>query len=265
MHFAERQANLSVETIREAYARYERPVALWSMGKDSTLLLWLCRKAFLGRIPFPVIHIDTGCKMPEMYAFRKQLAAEWQLDLRVFRNEEALREGVGSDRGALECCHKLKTTALLQALRELQADAALVGIRRDEHGVRAKERYFSPRDDQGGWDAMDQPPELWDLSTPEAESTHDRVHPLLHLTERDVWLLTEAEDVPVNPLYFAREGWRFRSLGCEPCCMPVPSDAGTLREIVAELEHADSPERSGRLQDKEAEFSMQKLRSLGYM
>jgi sulfate adenylyltransferase subunit 2 len=265
MQFLERQANLSVEMIREAFERYDRPVVLWSMGKDSTLLLWLCRKAFLGQVPFPVVHIDTGRKMAEMYAFRDRLAEEWGLDLRVFRNEEALREGVDHDDGALECCHKLKTLALLNALKDLGADAALVGIRRDEHGVRAKERYFSPRDESGIWEAMDQPPELWDQPLPEIESAHDRVHPLLHLTERDVWLLTQAEGIPVNPLYFAREGWRFRSLGCEPCCMPVPSDAANVDEIVAELACVNAPERSGRLQDKEAEFSMQKLRSLGYM
>lgn len=265
MQFLERQANLSVETIRETYERYERPVVLWSMGKDSTLLLWLCRKAFLGCVPFPVVHVDTGRKMPAMYEFRDRLAAEWRLDLRVFRNEAALREGMGPEHGAFACCHALKTTALLDALRELGADAALVGIRRDEHGVRAKERYFSPRDAGGGWDVADQPPELWELSVPDAESSHDRVHPLLHLTERDVWLLTEAEGVPVNPLYFARDGWRFRSLGCAPCCLPIPSEADSVAAIVAELALANTPERAGRRQDKEAEFSMQKLRSLGYM
>lgn len=265
MSFIEQQANRSVETIRETFARYRRPVVLWSMGKDSTLLLWLCRKAFLGRVPFPVVHIDTGRKMPEMYEFRERLAAAWNLDLRVFRNEGALRGGMGPERGAFACCHALKTAALLAALRELKADAALVGIRRDEHGVRAKERYFSPRDEAGGWDAADQPPELWELSGPDAEAAHDRVHPLLHLTERDVWLLTEAEGVPVNPLYFAREGWRFRSLGCAPCCLPVPSEADSVAAIVAELALASTPERAGRRQDKEAEFSMQKLRSLGYM
>ena len=265
MRFLEKQANLSVETIREAHARYARPVALWSMGKDSTLLLWLCRKAFLGTVPFPVVHIDTGRKMPEMYAFRDRLAEEWNLDLRVFRNEEALAAGVGPDGGAFACCHQCKTLALLHALRTLEADAALVGIRRDEHGVRAKERSFSPRDENGIWEVADQPPELWNQPLPELESAHDRVHPILHLTERDVWLLTQAEGIPVNPLYFARDGWRFRSLGCEPCCMPVPSDASDVAGIVAELATVESPERAGRRQDKEAEFNMQKLRSLGYM
>jgi sulfate adenylyltransferase subunit 2 len=142
----QRLINESLHVIREARARYRRLAVLWSMGKDSTLLLWLCRKAFLGAVPFPAIHLDTGRKLPEMVAFRGQLAREWGLDLRVVRNEAALARGVGPESAeVLACCQALKTEALRQAVAELGLEAVLLGIRRDEHGVRAKERTFSPR------------------------------------------------------------------------------------------------------------------------
>jgi len=256
----------AVYILREAAARYERVAVLWSMGKDSTLLLWLCRKAFLGRVPFPVIHVDTGRKLPQMYAFRDRIAADWDLDLRIQRNEAALEAGVSPEtHTVLECCHALKTTALKQAIERFEIQAVLLGIRRDEHGVRAKERVFSPRFDDSLWTVGQQPPELWDLYASVADADHDRVHPMLHLTERDVWEITAREGVPVNPLYFSRDGWRFRSLGCAPCCVPIPSEAGNLGEIIEEIVSSETPERAGRAQDKEAAFTMQKLRSLGYM
>jgi sulfate adenylyltransferase subunit 2 len=170
--------------IREAYFRFRKPALLWSMGKDSTVLLWLCRKAFMGRVPFPVIHIDTSRKLPEMYAFRTRLAQALNLDLRVVRNDTALAEGMGPETAdCLTCCTALKTEALKQAIAKNGYDALLVGIRRDEHGVRAKERTFSPRDAGFSWDWKAQPAEVWDqFNAAGSAESHVRVHPLLHAT-----------------------------------------------------------------------------------
>lgn len=256
----------SIYVIREAYSRYERMGILWSAGKDSTALLWICRRAFLGEIPIPVIHIDTGRKLPAIYEFRDRLTAAWGLDLRIFRNEKALADGMNPENAnTLKCCQALKTEALKLAISELGLDAVLVGVRRDEHGVRAKERYFSPRNQDFIWAVGDQPPELWDLYPSTERSAHDRVHPLLHMTELDIWRYTLRWSIPVNPLYFSRDGWRYRSIGCAPCCVPVASEAATIEEVIAELEQSRDSERAGRRQDKETAFSMQKLRSLGYM
>jgi len=258
--------NRSLYILREAYAEFKRPAVLWSTGKDSTAALWLCRKAFFGEIPFPVIHIDTTFKFSEMYAFRDSLAKEWGLDLRVARNEEAIREGVGPEHSKFECCTKLKTLALMRYLEENRFDALILAIRRDEHGIRAKERYFSPRDIDFKWNYKDQPLEMWDQyqSTTE-DKTHTRVHPILHWRELDVWEYVRQEGIPINPMYSARDGKRYRSLGCEPCTFPIDSDAKTVDEMVEELKVSKIAERSGRAQDKEKAFTMQKLRALGYM
>ena len=256
----------AVYVIREACRRYARVAVLWSVGKDSTSLLWLCRKAFLGRIPFPVIHLDTGRKIPEIYRFRDHLAGEWGLDLRVRRNDAALAQGMGPETAdTIACCHALKTETLRQAVADLHLDAVLLGIRRDEHGIRAKERYFSPRGADAVWDVGDQPPELWDLYASADDASHARIHPLLHLTELDIWRYIQREHIPINPLYLARDGWRYRSIGCEPCSVPIASTAATVEEIIAELQAATTSERAGRAQDKESAYTMQKLRSLGYM
>ena len=256
--------NDSLYVIREAFQRYRRLAVLWSCGKDSTALLWLCRKAFLGRIPFPVVHLDTGFKLPDIYAFRDRLAKEWGLDLEVVRNETALAGGMNPQaHDTLTCCQALKTEALKLAIAKLHLDAVLLGIRRDEHGVRAKERYFSPRQADFTWPVGAQPPELWNLYTVSTGAAHDRIHPLLHATELDVWQYTLREAIPVNPLYFSRNGQRYRSIGCAPCCQAIASTAATVPEIIAELEASQTPERAGRCQDKEG--AMQKLRSLGYM
>ena len=266
MDYLSRMESDSVYVIREAYHRYSRLAMLWSMGKDSTALLWMVRKAFFGKIPFPVIHIDTSYKFPEIYAFRDRLAKELDLDLRVARNEEALGGGMGPDKtDKFSCCNALKTDALKQAIAKMGFEALLLGIRRDEHGVRAKERYFSPRSQDFTWNVGSQPPELWDLYASVDEAAHDRIHPLLHMTELDIWRYVRREGVPVNPLYLAQGGKRYRSIGCAPCCMPIASNAATVDEIIAELEASREPERAGRAQDKEAAFTMQKLRSLGYM
>jgi sulfate adenylyltransferase subunit 2 len=264
--YLSRMESDSIYVIREAFNRYSRLAMLWSMGKDSTALLWMVRRAFFGKVPFPVIHIDTSYKLPEIYAFRDRLAKEFDLDLRVARNEEALAGGMGPTKiDKFACCNALKTTALKQAIAKMGFEALLLGIRRDEHGVRAKERYFSPRSQDFTWNVGSQPPELWDLYASVDEAAHDRIHPLLHMTELDIWRYVRREGVPVNPLYLAKDGKRYRSIGCAPCCMPVASNAATVDEIIAELEASREPERAGRAQDKESAFTMQKLRSLGYM
>jgi len=257
----------SVYVIREAVARFENPALLWSIGKDSTTLLWLCRKAFFGEIPFPVIHIDTTHKFPEMYAFRDEWARRWGLELRIARNDTALARGVGYDtHDVLTCCDELKTKALKQAIARDGYDALLVGIRRDEHGIRAKERFFSPRDDDFRWNYEDQPAELWDhFHTGRDERDHFRVHPLLGWSEIDVWRYAEREEIPVNDLYFARDGKRYRSLGCMPVTRPMVSQSSTIAEVVDELETTEVSERHGRSQDREDPDTMQQLRALGYM
>ena len=258
--------NRTIYILRETYADFNRPAVLWSMGKDSTTMLWLCRKAFFGKIPFPVIHIDTGYKFKQMYQFREELAREWGLDLLIARNEEACKVGVGPETGKLECCTMLKTEALKQTLEKHGFDALILAIRRDEHGIRAKERYFSPRDEEFKWDYRDQPLEMWDqFQGLVGEGFHMRIHPILHWRELDVWEYVKMEGIPVNPMYLARNGQRYRSLGCEPCTLPVESNAATIEEIVEELRTTRVAERSGRAQDKEKSFTMQKLRALGYM
>jgi sulfate adenylyltransferase subunit 2 len=259
--------NKSIYIIREAYARFKNIAMLWSVGKDSTTLLWLIRKAFFGNIPFPIIHIDTSYKFPEMYQFRDHLAKEWGFTLLTARNEVKLSEGMGPDKGMkLECCTELKTNALKQFIREKGLKAIFLGIRRDEHGIRAKERYFSPRDEQFQWDYENQPAEIWDqYKSFLFEDEHYRIHPILHFTELDIWDYVRREGLPVVPLYFSREGKRYRSIGCVPCCSPVDSTASTIEEIVEEIRTSKESERGGRAQDKENIYTMQKLRAMGYM
>ncbi len=258
--------NQSIYIIREAHYHFHNIALLWSIGKDSTTLLWLCRKAFFGQLPFPVLHIDTSFKFKEIYSFRKEYAKKWNLKLLVAQNEEALARGVNCKSNKLECCTELKTNALKQAIAKYGFDGLLLGIRRDEHGIRAKERYFSPRDEQFKWNYENQPPELWDQYKSRASGdTHIRIHPLLHWTEKDIWGYVQRENIPFVDLYRAKNGQRYRSIGCETCCSPVPSEATTIEEIVAELEATKHGEREGRAQDKEDAYTMQKLRSLGYM
>jgi len=159
----DRLENQSIFIIREAYSQFRNVALLWSIGKDSTCLLWLVRKAFFGKIPFPVLHIDTTHKFQEIYEFRAKYVKEWDLNLLIAKNEEALARGVGPDKGKFECCNELKTIALKNAIAEYGFKALYLGIRRDEHGIRAKERVFSPRDEDFEWDYKNQPPELWDI------------------------------------------------------------------------------------------------------
>ena len=239
---------------------------LWSIGKDSTTLLWLIRKAFFGKIPFPVVHIDTSYKFKEIYEFRDKYAKQWGLNLIIAKNQSALERGIGPDKGKFKCCTELKTNALKQIIARYDFKALYLAIRRDEHGIRAKERIFSPRDEDFEWDYKNQPPELWDQYKTEAkEEEHLRVHPMLGWREIDIWKYIKRENIPIVSLYFAKNGKRYRSIGCECCCQPIRSDADTLDKIIEELKTSKISERAGRAQDKEQDYMMQKLRSLGYM
>jgi len=266
MDYLEELENKSIYIIREAYQRFKNIALLWSIGKDSTSLLWITRKAFFGKIPFPIIHIDTSFKFKEIYEFRNKYVKEWNLNLIVSKNENALKEGVSPEKGKFDCCNALKTEALKNTIKEYNLKALLLAIRRDEHGIRAKERYFSPRTADFTWNYQDQPAELWDLykATLEREQ-HFRIHPMLHWIELDIWKYIRKEEIPVVNLYFAKKDRRYRSIGCACCCVPVESRADTIKKIIRELETTKIAERSGRAQDKEDAYTMQKLRSLGYM
>lgn len=262
--------NHSIYIIREAYAKFAKLGMLWSIGKDSTVLLWLARKAFLGHVPFPLIHVDTTYKIESMIEYRDRLVKDWNLQLIVGKNQAVLDSGMTFPNGRatrVECCGWLKKDGLKAVLDEHQFDGVFVGVRRDEEPTRAKERYFSPRDQNMEWNVQDQPPELWDqFKTDFAKGTHIRIHPLLHWTELNVWEYIEREQIPLIPLYFAnQEGERYRSLGCAPCTGRIKSQARSVAEIVRELRNTNTSERSGRAQDKESEDAFEKLRRDGYM
>jgi sulfate adenylyltransferase subunit 2 len=256
----------TIYILREARAKFRRLAMLWSVGKDSTALLWLARKAFLGEVPFPLVHVDTTYKIPEMIAYRNRIAREWGLDLVVATNRAALALGMGPERGRVACCGALKTVPFREIVAERGFDAVILGIRRDEQGTRAKERTFSPRSRDFEWGFREQPPELWDRFVAEVEpGEHVRVHPLLDWTELDIWEYIARERIPVVDLYFARDGKRFRSLGCAPCTAPVASGATTIEAIIEELRASRRAERAGRAQDQESEDAFERLRAAGYM
>lgn len=260
----------SVYILREAFHKFEKLAMLWSIGKDSTVLLWLARKAFFGHVPIPLVHVDTSYKIPQMIEYRDRLAREWGLRLIVGKNEEALAAGRSYPQGGatrVECCSLLKKDALKAVLDAHGFTGVIVGVRRDEDPTRAKERYFSPRDRNMEWNVEDQPPELWDqFKTDFAPGTHIRIHPLLHWTEINVWEYIERERIPFVPLYLSDEaGQRYRSLGCAPCTAPIRSTAQSAAEILYELRRSRVPERAGRAQDQEAEDAFERLRRDGYM
>lgn len=285
--------NKSIHIIREAYNRFGNLCMLWSIGKDSTVMLCLARKAFFGHVPFPLVHVDTHYKIPEMIEYRDRLAREWQLDMVYGENAEALEKKETFPDGnvsRIECCKKLKTEALKHTLagdwpryrmnhetglyeRDTNTEpytGVIVGIRADEEGSRSKERYFSPRDVNNDWDVGDQPPEFWgQYKTDFKPGTHIRIHPLLDWTEVDVWEYIRRENVPVVSLYFDNgNGERYRSLGCYPCTKPVKSAAVNIDEIIIELRSGkfrNIAERSGREQDKEDGGGLEELRKDGYM
>jgi sulfate adenylyltransferase subunit 2 len=283
----------SVHILREAYAAFRNLGMLWSIGKDSTVLLWLTRKAFFGHVPFPLIHIDTSFKIPEMIRYRDQLVAEWGLNLIYGQNEAALQEKQTFPDGAIDrltCCSLLKTEALKRTLSgewpryrfnhstkryELDRNTepftgVIVGARADEEGSRSKERYFSPRTERNVWDLTDQPPEFWNqYKTDFAPGTHVRIHPLLDWTELNIWEYIERENIPIVGLYLDRgTGTRYRSLGCGPCTQPVHSTAACVADIIVELRSgrfANVAERSGRGQDAADGGGLETLRKDGYM
>lgn len=283
----------SVHILREAYREFKNLCMLWSIGKDSTVLLWLARKAFYGHVPFPLVHIDTDFKVPEMITYRDELARKWKLNMIVGQNVNALKAGQSFPHGTLDrlaCCRCLKSEALRHTLSgewprwrmnhelgEYEQDPShepytgvIVGVRADEEGSRSKERYFSPRDNRSDWDVDNQPPELWgQYKTDFAPGTHLRIHPLLDWTELNIWEYIERERIPLISLYFNQgDGKRYRSLGCYPCTTPVESDARTVEEIVEEIRtgrFANIAERSGRAQDKDDGGGLETLRREGYM
>lgn len=281
----------SIHIFREVVAEFAHPVMLYSVGKDSSVMLHLARKAFWpGPVPFSLMHIDTGYKFPEMYTFRDEQVRRLGLRLLVERNEPWIAQGCHPmTQGVDRCCSLLKTGALLDALRKHGFDAAMGGARREEEKSRAKERIFSLRDVHGQWDPKNQRPELWDLYNgriDEGESV--RVFPLSNWTELDVWHYIRQEGIPVVPIYFAmarrvvRRGGimipvgdeavegaevvccRFRSLGCMPCTGAIPSEAVDLDGIIAEVGGARRSERENRVIDLTGDASMEEKKKEGY-
>ncbi|KKU04493.1 MAG: Sulfate adenylyltransferase subunit 2 [Parcubacteria group bacterium GW2011_GWA2_45_30] len=250
----------SVLILREAKDKLNNLAVLWSGGKDSTVMLALCREAFFNRVPFPVIHIDNGIDFPETYAFRDELAKKW--GLKVLTAKSIIKKDKIS---GVSCCGANKTEALKELIKKEKFDGLIMGIRRDEHGIRAKERIFSPRDKKWKWDYKNQPLEIWGHHSVDEEADHHRIHPILHWREIDVWQYIYENDVPINPLYFSRDGERFRSLGCTKCTVAIKSEAKTIPAILKELGNTRLSERMGRAQDKEARAVMERLRALGYM
>ena len=293
MDHLSRLEHSSVHILREAYRSFDRLGMLWSIGKDSCVLLWLCRKAFFGHVPFPVMHVDTTFKIPEMITYRDRLALEWKLDLRYAMNEEAIAAKQTFPDGAIDriaCCRALKTKPLADLLKGQgpryrlnhdtgkydayttpdSFDGVVVGLRADEEGSRSKERYFSPRDQENAWDIGTQPPEFWNqFNTDFPPNTHVRVHPLLDWTETNIWEYIEREGIPTVGLYYDQgTGSRYRSLGCANCTLTVQSTARNPHEIVLELssgKFARIAERSGRAQDKDGGGGLEVLRKDGYM
>jgi sulfate adenylyltransferase subunit 2 len=286
----------SIHIIREVACEFQNPVMLYSIGKDSSVMLRLAQKAFYpAPIPFPVLHVDTSYKFREMIEFRDWYTAKVGVKLIVHTNREALDAGANPYRlGTARCCGLLKTQSLLDALREGGFDAAFGGARRDEEKSRAKERIYSFRDSRGQWDPKNQRPELWNLYNGRVEPGESiRVFPLSNWTELDVWEYIHAERIPVVPLYFAKDRWmlergdslisveqdfvprlpgekptlvrcRMRSLGCSPCTGAIRSDADTVPKIIEELVGFRRSERENRVIDFDQDGSMEIKKREGY-
>jgi len=254
----------SIYILREAFNRLDKIAMLWSLGKDSNVMVWLARKAFFGTVPFPVAHVDTGKKFPEMYAFRERYAKEWSLDLIVDTCPPVEEMDPSLPPAARSAARK--TAGLNKMIEKHGFTGIIAGIRRDEEGTRAKERVFSPRGVGNVWDVRNQPPEFWDqFRTEVPPGAHLRIHPLLQWTEIDVWRYSQREGIPMVPLYFAKGGKRYRSLGDSDITSPIESDAATIEEVIAELAATRIPERSGRAMDHEREDAFERLRAAGYM
>lgn len=254
----------SVFILREAYRKLRPLAMLWSLGKDSNVMVWLAKKAFLGRVPFPVMHVDTGKKFPEMYNFRDEYTKKWDLDLLLGTCPPVEEMDPSLPPAARSAARK--TAGLAAMIEKHKLQGVIAGIRRDEQGTRAKERVFSPRGASHKWDIRNQPPEFWDqYATPHEEGMHIRVHPLLAWREIDIWRYIEREGIPLVDLYFAKNGKRYRSLGDQDITNPVESNASTLAEVIAELETTRTSERSGRAMDHESEDAFERLRVAGYL
>src|ERR1700676_4111398 len=285
----------SVHILREAAAEFAHPVMLYSIGKDSSVMLRLAQKAFFpGKIPFPLLHIDTSYKFPEMIEFRDTYARQIDAELIVHRNEEAIGNGANPfSLGTQKCCGLLKTKSLLDGLTQGGFNAAFGGARRDEEKSRAKERIYSFRDAHGQWDPKNQRPELWNLFNSRIDKNESiRVFPLSNWTELDIWLYIHVENIPIVPLYFAkpREGvirggslvlihsrdeilpgetsqtvnCRMRSLGCVPCTGAIRSDADTVPKIIEEMVSFRRSERENRVIDHDQDGSMEMKKREGY-
>lgn len=285
----------SIYILREAAAEFARPVMLYSIGKDSSVMLRLAQKAFFpGKIPFPLLHIDTSYKFPEMIEFRDRYTKELGAELIVRQNREALQAGANPFAlGTQRCCGLLKTRALLDALEAGGFTAAFGGARRDEEKSRAKERVYSFRDTHGQWDPKNQRPELWNIFNSKIDKGESiRVFPLSNWTELDIWLYIHAEEIPIVPLYYARERevverngslvliyskdqllpgertkfvkCRMRSLGCVPCTGAIRSEADTVPKIIDEMISFRRSERENRAIDHDEEGSMELKKREGY-
>lgn len=267
----------SIYIFREAFHAIDKMAMLWSFGKDSNVMIHLARKAFFGRVPFPLIHCDTELEMPEVYAFRDKYVKEWDINFLSPICPPIEATDITLPHAARVASRK--TLGLKAVIEEHGFVGIIAGIRRDEEATRAKERVFSPRGVEGGWDVKEQPPEFWDqYKTEFAPGTSIRIHPLLHWTELDIWLYIQRENIPIVPLYFAKkytkfEGrdfggkmMRFRSLGEKGITWPVESNAATIEEIITELRTTKTSERSGRpMGADEDESSFERLRADGYM
>jgi sulfate adenylyltransferase subunit 2 len=288
--------NEAIHIFREVAAEFEKPVMLYSVGKDSSVLLHLARKAFYpGKVPFPLLHIDTGWKFKEMIAFRDQTVAEYDLELHAYTNPRGKAENVTPfTYGSARYTDIMKTEALKQALDKYGCDAAIGGARRDEEKSRAKERVFSFRDAQHRWDPKNQRPELWNLYNGRLRKGDSiRVFPLSNWTEVDIWTYIHTENIPVVPLYFAKprpvverdglkimvddnrlplkdgekphlETVRFRSLGCYPLTGAQVSNATTVPAIIEEMLRSTTSERQSRAIDAESAAAMENRKREGY-
>ena len=288
--------NESIEILRETAASFAKPVMLYSIGKDSSVLLHLARKAFYpAPIPFPLLHIDTTWKFKEMISFRDEVASKYGLELIVHTNQEGVQEGVTPfTRGISEYTRVMKTLGLRQALDKYGFDGAIGGSRRDEEKSRAKERIFSVREAGHRWNPREQRPELWRTYNTRLRLEQSmRIFPISDWTELDVWHYISLNEIPINPLYFAKERpvvWRgdqmlmvdderfplingetpenrlirFRTLGCYPLTAAVESTATTIGEVLAEVSEVKLSERATRLIDGDKEDSMEKKKTEGY-
>jgi len=272
--------NKTVFILREVQARFKNPAILWSTGKDSTCAIHMAKfQAFHGQLDWPVVHIDTGLKFPQMYEFRDRIAKLWNLNLVIAKTESDKQP-----ENHMECCYERKTLALKNLCQKEHYDAIIVSIRWDEHPIRGMERYFSPRDHMWHWNLVrEKTPEEtkegdapyvsltdtelagWNIYATDfgKDCSHVRVHPILHWTEVEMWKYLQQENMPFNPLYLSNGETRYRSLGCIPCTKPVMSKASTISEVIEELNISKIAERAGRLNTKEG--NMQKLRHLGYL